>query len=136
MIVLDASIMLAWLFREQALASRPQIEISLAQETLLVPAHWPAEIGNALVVNVRRGRISENDLRRMVESLQTFAVSPQAPPETEHFETLVRFAQMHRLTFYDALYVQLALETESVLATLDEDMRKTASQLGLELLPA
>ena len=136
MIVLDASIMLAWLFRESTLTSRPRIEISLAQETLLVPAHWPAEIGNALVVNVRRGRITEDDLTRLIESLQTFAVSPQAPPETEHFETLVRITQMYRLTFYDALYVQLALETDSVLATLDEDMRKTAAQLGLELLPA
>jgi len=136
LIVLDASVMLAWLFREPALASRPQIQAALAQETLLVPAHWPAEIGNTLVVNARRGRISEDDLANMIESLQTFAVSPQAPPETEYFEPLLRFAQAHRLTFYDAVYVQLALETESTLATLDEDMRKAALHLGLTLLPS
>lgn len=136
MIVLDASVMLAWLFREPALASRPQIQTLLAQETLIVPAHWPAEIGNALVVNARRGRIAKSDLANMIESLQAFAVSPQAPPESEYFEPLLRFAQMHQLTFYDALYVQLALETESTLATLDDDMRKAARQLGLNLLPA
>lgn len=136
MIVLDASLMLAWLFREPALASRPKIQTILAQETLLVPAHWPAEIGNALVVNTRRGRISANDLAGMIESIQTFAVSPQEPPQMEHFETLLRFAQTQRLTFYDALYVQLALEADATLATLDENMRKSAVQLGLKLLPA
>ena len=128
--------MLAWLFREPALASRPKIQTILAQETLLVPAHWPAEIGNALVVNTRRGRISANDLAGMIESIQTFAVSPQEPPQMEHFETLLRFAQTQRLTFYDALYVQLALEADATLATLDENMRKSAVQLGLKLLPA
>ena len=136
MIVLDASLMLAWLFREPALASRPKIQTILAQETLLVPAHWPAEIGNALVVNTRRGRISANDLAGMIESIQTFAVSPQEPPQMEHFETLLRFAQTQRLTFYDALYVQLSLEADATLATLDENMRKSAVQLGLKLLPA
>lgn len=128
--------MLAWLFREPALASRPQIQLILTQETLLVPAHWPAEIGNALVVNARRGRISEDDLASIIEGLRAFAVSPQAPPDTEYFEPLLRFAQTHRLTFYDAVYVQLALETESTLATLDEDMRKAALRLGLKLLPS
>ena len=54
----------------------------------------------------------------------------------EHFETLLRFAQTQRLTFYDALYVQLALEADATLATLDENMRKSAVQLGLKLLPA
>ncbi len=135
MIVLDASLMLAWLLSEPGLASRPQLHTILMRETLLVPAHWPAEVGNALVVNVRRGRIAQSDVADILQNLATFAVSPQTPPETEHFNPLLQFAQAHRLTFYDAIYVQLALETESKLATLDEEMRKAAFQLGIKLLP-
>ena len=136
MIVLDASLMLAWLLSEPSLKSRPQLQAILTQETLLVPAHWPAEIGNALLVNARRGRIANEDLGGMLVNLTTFGVSPQKPPETEDFGPLLRFAQAHRLTFYDAIYVQLALETESTLATLDEEMRTAAIRLGLTLLPA
>ncbi|MBI4275381.1 MAG: type II toxin-antitoxin system VapC family toxin [Rhizobiales bacterium] len=135
MIVLDASIMVAWLLNEPAQASRPQLTSILSQETMLVPAHWSAEIGNALLVNCRRGRITMSEIQIMLEDLATFAISPQPAIETEHFGSIIRFAENHGLTFYDAIYVKLADETGSSLATLDDDMRVAAKNLGVAVLP-
>jgi len=41
---------------------------------------------------------------------------------------------MHRLTSYDAIYLDLAIRRNLPLATLDDDLRKTAKKLGVGLL--
>jgi predicted nucleic acid-binding protein len=135
LIVLDASMMLAWLLNEPGSVSRPQLRDILRQEALLVPAHWPAEIGNALLMNERRGKISEQDIEIIMTSLDEFSVSTQLPPQAEQFPWLVQIARAFRLTFYDAIYVHLAVTTQSALATLDQDMRNAARELGLILIP-
>jgi predicted nucleic acid-binding protein len=40
----------------------------------------------------------------------------------------------HRLTSYDAAYLELAMRTALPLATLDQDLRKAASAEGVSLL--
>jgi predicted nucleic acid-binding protein len=40
----------------------------------------------------------------------------------------------HRLTSYDALYLDLAVRRDLPLATLDTDLRKAAGKLGVKLL--
>jgi predicted nucleic acid-binding protein len=48
---------------------------------------------------------------------------------------MVQFAQREKLTVYDAIYVQMALELDATLATVDADMRQCAEQLNIPLLP-
>jgi len=43
-------------------------------------------------------------------------------------------AQDHRLSVYDAAYLDLALRDHLPLATLDGDLRRAATALGVELL--
>jgi predicted nucleic acid-binding protein len=40
----------------------------------------------------------------------------------------------HRLTSYDAIYLDLAIRRGLPLATLDADLRKVAKKLGVSLL--
>jgi predicted nucleic acid-binding protein len=135
LIVLDASVMVAWLLREPGQASRPQITRILSEETILVPAHWSAEIGNALLFNHRRGRIPASEVHAMVEELVAFSISPQPAIQPEELMPLFEFAQTPRLTFYDAAYLRLAFETGASLATLDDDMRTAAKTLGIAVWP-
>lgn len=136
MIVLDASLMVGWLLNEPMSASRPQIQSLLINDAIMVPAHWSAEVGNALLVNKRRGRIADTALEDILISLDAFEIATQQPPAIPDFDMTVRFAEAYNLTFYDSLYVRLALDMEAALATLDDDMRSAARELGLTVIPA
>jgi predicted nucleic acid-binding protein len=46
----------------------------------------------------------------------------------------LRLAEKHRLTLYDAAYLELALRRRLPLATLDRELRTAAEVEGLELL--
>jgi predicted nucleic acid-binding protein len=43
-------------------------------------------------------------------------------------------AERHRLTAYDAAYLELVLRTGLPLATLDDDLRKAAQAAGVALV--
>jgi predicted nucleic acid-binding protein len=135
LIVLDASLMVGWLLNEPMSASRPQIQSWLINDAIMVPAHWSAEVGNALTVSKRRGRIADSELDDILLSLDAFQITTQLPPATQDFDLIIRLAQAYRLTFYDTLYVRLALDMDAALATLDNDMRAAARDLSLTLIP-
>jgi len=136
LIVLDASLLIAWLLEEDTAMSAPELGEILQQETLVVPAHWSAEIGNALLMNLRRGRLPSNRLEMMLDDCAAFEISIEPPPPVEKISALTRLAAAHNLTFYDAAYIQLALERAIPLGTLDQDMRSAAARLGIQVFPA
>ena len=58
-LVADASATLTWCFEDEAMSWTDDVLAKLrAGDEAIVPAHWPAEVANALLVAVRRGRIS------------------------------------------------------------------------------
>ena len=135
MIIVDASAMIAWLLNEPGELSVPALNDLLARHEIVVPAHWPSEIGNALVTNRRRGRVSDDNFERILAQLSRFQISPEPPLSGNEFATTITFALEHELTFYDAVYVKLAMDTEAILATLDGDMRRVARQRGVTVIP-
>jgi predicted nucleic acid-binding protein len=50
------------------------------------------------------------------------------------FTFLLALCRSHRLTSYDAIYLDLAVRWSLPFATLDEDLRKGAKTLGVRLL--
>lgn len=135
MIVVDASAMVAWLLNEPGKLSVPELNDLLARHEVVVPAHWPSEIGNALVTNQRRGRVSGDDFERIISELSRFQIAPEPSLSISEFATTITFALEHELTFYDAAYVKLAVDTEAALATLDGDMRRVALKFGVAVIP-
>jgi predicted nucleic acid-binding protein len=135
LIIVDASAMVAWLLNEPGEMSVPDLNDLLARHEIVVPAHWPSEIGNALVTNRRRGRVSDDNFERILAQLSRFQISPEPPLSGHEFATTITFALEHELTFYDAVYVKLAMDTEAILATLDGDMRRVARQRGVTVIP-
>jgi predicted nucleic acid-binding protein len=136
LIVADASLMTAWLLNETDVVVGEDVYNLLAEDTLLVPAHWPVEIGNALGVNLRRGRITPQLLFAIAERLKKFVIAIKPPVLPSEIAALVSFATDHRLTACDACYVQLAAQNRAALATLDGDMRAAAESLNIDVLPA
>ena len=50
------------------------------------------------------------------------------------FTQLLALCRTHRLTSYDAIYLDLAVRRSLPLVTLDDDLRKRAKKLGISLL--
>jgi predicted nucleic acid-binding protein len=90
-------------------------------------------VANALLGAERRKRI--HPLRRK-EALALVAALPiDADLETwdRAWDTILPLAQRFGLTAYDAAYLELAHRTGLPLATLDQDLRAAAIQLGVAL---
>lgn len=84
--------------------------------SLEVPALWPLEVANALTVLVRRRKLSE-------EERQTALGWPRGLPlRIDHemarlaFSRLSELAAVHRLSVYDAAYLELAQRRNLALA--------------------
>jgi predicted nucleic acid-binding protein len=134
LIVLDASAAVAWLLNEPGFPAQ-ELNEALTIDRVVVPAHWPVEVGNALLTAVRRKRIDFGRLAQISIELQGLEVSIEPPPQMERISELIEFAEGQNLTLYDAAYVHLSMTSDSTLATLDNAMRQAAGRLRLDVLP-
>ena len=129
--VIDASVTAAWLFDDED-DPYPQIPLSaLNEQRALVPQLWHFETRNALLTAERRGRIRPDQLPQRMSFLNTIPVSTDYEP---NFDAAMQLARTHRLTFYDALYLELAKRRNAQLATLDKSLASAASNEGV-LMP-
>lgn len=136
MIVLDASLVIAWLMTEKLPSGDTDVYNDLPDNVLIVPSHWPLEISNALRSRIKSNRISVSDFHDIMERFDLLNVEVQSPLELDEIGPLAHFAGTHELTTYDAAYVQLAMQRRVPLATLDRAMRTAATKLNIPLLPA
>lgn len=134
MIVLDASITVAWLLNEPGF-SAAELNEALAKRKAVVPAHWPIEVGNALLTAVRRKRVDTLRLAQISIELEKLHVTVEPPTALDRITSLVEFAADQDLTLYDAAYVDLSVTRNATLATLDQAMRQAACRLNIHLIP-
>jgi predicted nucleic acid-binding protein len=84
----------------------------------------------------RRGRINREQRDKILEDLAGLNIVTDADTQTFAWTATLRLAERYRLTLYDACYLELAQRLQLPLATLDQDLRRAAGALGLELLGA
>ena len=132
-VVLDSSVTLAWIYADETTRAVRDVFEALAQGGGWVPALWRLEVANVLEMGVRRGR---HDAAFRDASLADLALLPvRLDPETDQhaWGATARLAARHRLTLYDAAYLELARRRELPLATLDRDLRTAAASEGMPL---
>lgn len=83
-----------------------------------MPGLWWFEVRNVLLVNERRGRISEADTAGFLRNLSRLGVTLDRSPDEA---ALLSLARRYRLTVCDASYLELARRDRLPLATLDTD---------------
>ncbi len=129
--VLDASVTLCWAFADEehpvAMAALDRIQQSQAQ----VPSLWWFEVRNSLLMNERRGRLTEAETASFLRNLRQLSINVDRVPTDTGLLTLAR---QHRLTVYDAAYLELAQREGLTLATLDTALRQAAKAAGVPLL--
>ena len=132
--VVDCSMAMAWLFHDEATPKTADLLNRLATETALVPAWWFIEITNVLAMAERNGRIAPAQSDAFIADLGKLEIERDDEAPDRAFTYLLALCRTHRLTSYDAIYLDLALRRNLPLATLDEDLRKTAKKVGVHLL--
>ena len=129
--VLDASVAVAWFVRKQATAYTDRVRARAKREPLHVPAVWPLEVSNALLVLQRRGNISENAAKTASDLLGDLVVTVHQDRLT--IPELLVFAAKYRLSAYDASYLDLALSLRLPLACRDGALQRALSSAGVRL---
>jgi predicted nucleic acid-binding protein len=128
--VLDASITACWAFQDE---DHPDARLAFHQmrsEEAVVPCLWWFEVRNILVVNERRRRIAEPDTAAFLLNLSKLRIRIDRAPDES---AVLRLARTHRLSVYDAAYLELAQREGLPLATLDADLKKAAAGEGVAL---
>jgi predicted nucleic acid-binding protein len=129
-LVIDASIVHDWALEEHhpvALAVRER----LRDDTAIAPSLWWFEVRNGLIVAERRGQSAEHLTAAFLQRLSRFSVTIDSLPSDDKAMTLAR---RHRLTVYDAAYLELALRERLELATLDAALADAARREGVVVI--
>jgi len=126
--VLDASITACWAFQDE---DHPDASLAferIRSEEAVVPALWWFEVRNILVVNERR---TESETASFLQNLSRLRIRVDRSPEES---AVLRLARLHRLSVYDAAYLELTVREKLQLATLDIQLQNAATAEGIARL--
>ena len=130
-LVIDNSIVLAWcLANERHPLAEQAMDLTL-ERGAVVPGFWWYELRNALIVNERRGRLNAEDTRATLADLDEMSIVDDNRHDTP---TILDLSRHHRLSVYDAAYLEVALRRGLPLASLDRRLDQAASASGAKSL--
>jgi predicted nucleic acid-binding protein len=133
--VADASVALAWCFEDEDGSFTDGLLNRLRQgDRIVVPAHWPTEILNGLLVASRRKRIKPEQPALFWDELSRLPIETEPSLGAMQAKAVLALSEKHGLTVYDAAYLELARRRQLPLGTLDIDLRGAAQAEGVPLL--
>ena len=133
MLVLDASMTLAWIFArptpgEQDCADRALQALHGA--VARVPAIWHAEVANGLLVGERRRVLTPARSADYLRRLDQLVIQADVAEGAAHRDAVLLIARKYALSAYDASYLELALRLSATLATFDRKLASAAKAAG------
>lgn len=132
--VADASVAIGWVHPAQATKQTAAMLAAIADgATLEIPALWPLEVSNALVVLVRRRKLTEDERQVGLGWLRGLRLRFDHEMSALAFSRLSELAAEHRLSVYDAAYLELAARRSLVLGCKDGPLRAAARHAGVSL---
>jgi predicted nucleic acid-binding protein len=128
--VLDGSVALAWYFVDEQEAYADGVAASLPSSAAVVPAVWPLEVANAVLMGERRQRGTTTKASVWLRFLRSLPITVDDETHLRAWGDTLDLARTHGLTAYDAAYLELALRRGLPLATLDKKLRAAAKAAG------
>ncbi|GIX24602.1 MULTISPECIES: type II toxin-antitoxin system VapC family toxin [Caldimonas] len=133
-VVLDASSALTWCFEDEASEAGDRLFCRVQDRGAVVPPLWHLEIAHIVLSAERRRRLTQTEVESYLDLLRQLRIDTDAaPPERARADTL-RLAREHRLSVYDACYLDLAMRRRLPLATRDTALQRAARAVGVELI--
>ena len=130
-IIVDASATAAWIFDDENSPYADAVFDLVKTGGALVPQFWHIEMRNVLLSGERRNRISAPEADRHLANLLALRLRTDNGLDLAAAFVLAR---AYSLSFYDAIYLELALRHNAMLATLDGRLTKAANSEGLFLV--
>ncbi len=128
MFVADNSVVMAWCFEDEASRYADLVLDSLETADAVVPAIWPLEVGNVLLVAERKKRLSEAEIVRFLGLIGNLPIVVEQEAPERMLGEIVVLAREHRLSTYDASYLDLAMRRGLPIATQDTSLAKAAKK--------
>jgi predicted nucleic acid-binding protein len=129
--VVDSSLAAAWCFpAERTEYTNAVLQAISSPLEAVAPRLWAYEMRNAVLVGLRRRRITHADALEFLESLKALPILLVDPVS---YDTVFSLAERHGLTVYDAAYLDLAIREGLPLASLDNALCKAATNSGVPL---
>jgi predicted nucleic acid-binding protein len=133
--VLDASVALSWFFDDEFSSYSASIAEIMPRSQAVVPIDWPLEIANGFLTAFRRGRLPETKAPALIGALDRLRVDIDRGIAPEFLtQATLTVGLAHRLSAYDASYLELAMRRGLPIATQDERLLRAAGAAGIEIL--
>ena len=129
--VLDCSVAMAWVFPDEATEATGRLRDSLIDGRAFVPSLWPVEVASVLLAVTRRERLGADEWPRICASLEALPIEIDPVSMSRTWGATLDLAVEHRLSAYDAMYLELALRMRLPLATLDRALTSAAEAAGV-----
>jgi predicted nucleic acid-binding protein len=133
--VIDASVAISWLFADEQTPLSMNLLQRVSGTGAVVPSLWRLEIASALQTSIKRKRIDATYRDSAIQKLLSLPI--EIDPDTNDYAwtSTLRLADIHRITVYDASYLELSLRRGLPLATRDDQLAAAAGSAGAILLP-
>lgn len=128
-LVIDCSVSLAWFLEDERNAFSDAVLRATETSDAWVPAVWPLEFANGLLMAERRRRITRASRLDALQRVLLPGLRIDSTPAD--MQAISALAERHDLTTYDASYVELAQRLGIELVTLDRDLAQAAAAQGV-----
>jgi predicted nucleic acid-binding protein len=132
--VLDCSATLPWIFSDEATDATDRLlnELTLGGHAW-VPSLWHLELANVLVGAQRRNRLDQAGCEAFLSHLGEYDIRVDTETVPRAWSKTLDLALLHKLSVYDAAYLELALRRDLPLATMDGALLQAARVSGVRL---
>ena len=135
-LIIDTSVTMAWCFGTQATSYTRAARELAARRGAIVPSLWLYEVTNVLVLARRKRALTADQVSGFLDLLRRLKLQVEAPAPDQVFEEAYALAEQHRLTAYDAAFLELARRYHLPLATTDQALALAARAERLFFEPA
>ncbi|MDP2854788.1 MAG: type II toxin-antitoxin system VapC family toxin [Smithellaceae bacterium] len=132
--VIDNSVVMSWCFKDETKKYTDAMLDRLENATAYVPTIWPLEVGNVLLVAERKKRLSESDSFRFIALLNALPIIVEQEPPERMLSEILNLAREHKLSSYDASYLDLAIRKGLPFASTDDHLINAAKRCGVSIL--
>jgi predicted nucleic acid-binding protein len=132
--VLDNSVTMRWFFGDGSARSAKyaeQVLDLLGSQDALVPATWGLEVSSVLARAEAKGPTTEARSTEFLELLASANIDVDEQTFARALGDTLHLARRHKLSSYDASYLELAMRKGIPLATLDDELQAAASKAGV-----
>ena len=132
--VLDVSVTMAWCFEDEATPETWAILDRLQDEGAVVPALWPLEVANVLLLAERRQRTTAAQNGAFIDQLLRLPIRLEEQTVERTLREVHALGRSTDLTAYDAGYLEIAMRRHLPLATTDRALAAAAKKAGVVVL--